>query len=169
MIPDINWAEVQACVCDTNVNAGKPGMLVSIGDDPLGASIAWGSQKQPSVHMAEGSIIIESNRENLFSDINNIDLYETWSKILTVIDQVLEKGEGCADLGFQSKKFSLNMSGSGLIVTIDYRKYLASPRRFIESLIAGAENFYAWYERFIPGNIERDLEKLNKIKLISKF
>lgn len=169
MIPDISWAEVQACACDTNVNAGKLGKVVSIGHDPLGASIAWSSQKQPSSHMAEGAIVIESNGENLFSGINNVELHETWSKILTAIVQVLENGEGSADLGFQSKKFSLNMNGAGLIVAIDRRKYLASPRRFIESLIAGAENFYAWYERYIPGNIEIDLENLNKIKLISKF
>lgn len=170
MIPDISWAQVQSCTCVTSVVAGKSvGSLISIREDPLGASLAWKAQKQPSSHMAEGLIAIESGKMNLLSDVENVELYDTWSKILKVIYQVLEYGEGNVELGFQSKNFSLKMSASGLVITIDDKRYLASPYKFIESLIKGAEHFYSWYETYIPGNIESDLSRLKEIKLISKF
>ncbi|WP_237200273.1 hypothetical protein [Rothia nasimurium] len=170
MIPDISWAQVQSCTCVTSVVAGKSvGSLISIREDPLGASLAWKAQKQPSSHMAEGLIAIESGKKNLFSDVENVELHDTWSKILTVIYQVLECGEGSAELGFQSKNFSLKMVTSGLVVTVDGIRHLASPDKFIESLIEGAENFYSWYETYIPGNIGSDLSRLKDIKLMSKL
>ncbi|MFC0582826.1 hypothetical protein [Micrococcoides hystricis] len=156
-----DWKPDSAVTCETFVlktdgvgdlddfSANYSKYLISTIDEPKEAAQAW--RKQAQKHPVEGRVSLRLGEQELAPATLWCDLEGFWLAIIETADAHLKGGAGEAELSDQPVVVSLRSKGTLAEFRILDSAAVVEPEPFLQSLLAGADNFYAWVEEHIGG------------------